>query len=33
MEEGQWFWFEGNFEAYEANKVERLGADAADRTG
>ncbi|WAC55029.1 energy-dependent translational throttle protein EttA [Gordonia sp. SL306] len=27
--EGQWFWFEGNFEAYEANKVERLGADAA----
>ncbi|GAB2925496.1 energy-dependent translational throttle protein EttA [Rhodococcus aerolatus] len=24
-----WFWFEGNFEAYEANKVERLGADAA----
>ncbi|WP_026303622.1 energy-dependent translational throttle protein EttA [Jongsikchunia kroppenstedtii] len=27
--EGQWYWFEGNFEAYEANKVERLGADAA----
>ncbi|TSD99986.1 energy-dependent translational throttle protein EttA [Skermania sp. ID1734] len=27
--EGQWFWFEGNFEAYEANKVERLGIDAA----
>ncbi len=25
----QWFWFEGNFEAYEKNKVERLGADAA----
>ncbi|TCK25528.1 energy-dependent translational throttle protein EttA [Pseudonocardia endophytica] len=24
-----WFWFEGNFEAYEANKVERLGAEAA----
>jgi ATPase subunit of ABC transporter with duplicated ATPase domains len=24
-----WFWFEGNFEAYEANKVERLGPDAA----
>src|SRR4030095_3372734 len=21
-----WFWFEGNFEAYEKNKVERLGA-------
>ncbi|MCZ0913607.1 energy-dependent translational throttle protein EttA [Gordonia amicalis] len=29
VEEGQWFWFEGNFEAYEANKIERLGADAA----
>ena len=26
----QWHWFEGNFEAYEANKVERLGADAAN---
>jgi ATP-binding cassette ChvD family protein len=25
----QWFWFEGNFEAYEKNKVERLGAEAA----
>ncbi len=25
----QWYWFEGNFEAYEANKVDRLGADAA----
>ncbi|WP_404311162.1 energy-dependent translational throttle protein EttA [Agrococcus terreus] len=25
----QWHWFEGNFEAYEENKVERLGADAA----
>jgi ATP-binding cassette ChvD family protein len=24
-----WFWFEGNFDAYERNKVERLGADAA----
>ena len=24
-----WYWFEGNFEAYEANKIERLGADAA----
>ena len=22
-------WFEGNFDAYEENKVERLGADAA----
>ncbi|GAC82213.1 energy-dependent translational throttle protein EttA [Gordonia paraffinivorans] len=29
VEEGKWFWFEGNFEAYEANKVERLGPDAA----
>jgi len=27
--EASWFWFEGNFEAYEANKVERYGADAA----
>ncbi len=25
----RWFWFEGNFEAYEKNKVDRLGADAA----
>ncbi|MBO0596007.1 energy-dependent translational throttle protein EttA [Nesterenkonia sp. E16_7] len=24
-----WYWFEGNFESYEQNKVERLGADAA----
>jgi len=24
-----WFWFEGNFEAYERNKIERLGAEAA----
>ncbi|GAA1143615.1 energy-dependent translational throttle protein EttA [Nesterenkonia lutea] len=24
-----WYWFEGNFESYETNKVERLGADAA----
>ncbi|MDO8732100.1 MAG: energy-dependent translational throttle protein EttA [Actinomycetota bacterium] len=27
--DSEWFWFEGNFESYEANKVERLGADAA----
>ena len=27
--ESKWFWFEGNFDAYEKNKVERLGADAA----
>ncbi|NLI17816.1 MAG: energy-dependent translational throttle protein EttA [Actinomycetales bacterium] len=25
----QWYWFEGNFEAYEQNKVQRLGAEAA----
>ncbi|HEU4511896.1 MAG TPA: energy-dependent translational throttle protein EttA [Nocardioidaceae bacterium] len=25
----KWFWFEGNFASYEANKVERLGAEAA----
>ncbi|GAA2062501.1 MULTISPECIES: energy-dependent translational throttle protein EttA [Leifsonia] len=24
-----WYWFEGNFEAYEENKVDRLGPDAA----
>ena len=27
--ESKWFWFEGNFESYEANKIERLGPDAA----
>jgi ATP-binding cassette ChvD family protein len=26
---GRWFWFEGNFEGYEQNKLERLGAEAA----
>ncbi|HKT01678.1 MAG TPA: energy-dependent translational throttle protein EttA [Rugosimonospora sp.] len=25
----RWFWFEGNFDAYEKNKVDRLGAEAA----
>ena len=25
----KWYWFEGNFAAYEENKVERLGPDAA----
>lgn len=25
----QWYWFEGNFEGYEKNKVERLGVEAA----
>ncbi|MCK1802802.1 energy-dependent translational throttle protein EttA [Brevibacterium sp. R8603A2] len=24
-----WYWFEGNFESYEKNKVERLGEEAA----
>ncbi|KRF39363.1 energy-dependent translational throttle protein EttA [Terrabacter sp. Soil810] len=24
-----WYWFEGNFDSYEANKVERLGPEAA----
>ena len=24
-----WYWFEGNFEGYEANKIERLGPEAA----
>ena len=24
-----WYWFEGNFEAYEQNKIERLGPEAA----
>ena len=26
-----WYWFEGNFEAYEKNKLERLGPDALNR--
>ena len=25
----QWYWFEGNFESYENNKIERLGPEAA----
>jgi ATP-binding cassette ChvD family protein len=25
----RWFWFEGNFESYEKNKIERLGPEAA----
>ncbi len=28
-DDAKWFWFEGNFAAYEANKIERLGAEAA----
>ncbi len=27
--DSSWFWFEGNFESYETNKVERLGPEAA----
>ena len=27
--EAKWFWFEGNFESYEENKRERLGAEAS----
>ena len=27
--DSQWFWFEGNFESYEENKIARLGAEAA----
>ena len=27
--DAKWFWFEGNFESYEANKTERLGAEAS----
>ncbi|MCO6394516.1 energy-dependent translational throttle protein EttA [Corynebacterium sp. MC-17D] len=29
VEEGKWYWFEGNFGDYEKNKVERLGEEAA----
>ena len=28
-EPANWYWFEGNFEAYEQNKIERLGPEAA----
>jgi ATP-binding cassette ChvD family protein len=27
--DASWFWFEGNFEGYEKNKIDRLGAEAA----
>ncbi|MFZ4108380.1 MAG: energy-dependent translational throttle protein EttA [Candidatus Planktophila sp.] len=27
--DSKWFWFEGNFQSYEENKIQRLGADAA----
>lgn len=26
---GDWFWFEGNFDSYQKNRVERLGEEAA----
>ena len=26
---GNWFWFEGNFDDYQKNRIERLGAEAA----
>jgi ATP-binding cassette ChvD family protein len=28
-DEAKWFWFEGNYAAYEENKIERLGIEAA----
>jgi ATP-binding cassette ChvD family protein len=28
-DESKWYWFEGNFESYEQNKIERLGPEAA----
>lgn len=31
-EPSNWYWFEGNFESYEKNKVERLGPEAARPT-
>ncbi|MCH9718899.1 MAG: energy-dependent translational throttle protein EttA [Actinomycetia bacterium] len=27
--DSNWFWFEGNFDSYEKNKIERLGEEAA----
>ena len=27
--QSKWYWFEGNFNDYEANKIDRLGAEAA----
>ena len=27
--DSNWFWFEGNYESYEKNKIDRLGAEAA----
>ena len=28
-EPGKWYWYEGNFESYQKNRVERLGPEAA----
>jgi ATPase subunit of ABC transporter with duplicated ATPase domains len=28
-DDSRWIWFEGNFEAYERNKIDRLGPEAA----
>ena len=28
-DQSKWYWFEGNFNDYEANKIDRLGAEAA----
>ena len=28
-EPGNWFWFEGNFESYQKNRIERLGEEAS----
>lgn len=29
VEPDKWYWFEGNFESYEQNKIDRLGVEAA----
>ncbi len=29
VDPARWFWYEGNFDAYEKNKIDRLGAEAA----
>jgi hypothetical protein len=31
-EPGKWFWFEGNFDSYEKNKVERSAPRPRART-
>ena len=32
-EPSKWFWFEGNFDSYEKNKIDRLGPTRPARTG